>query len=156
MQEETFPDLSCPECLSTTSDYLRVLVSWQACPTHRSWQARPHRCALGFRPSCGYLLPPETTPERKKYHNFMHSNKAMVKPLPLSAPCSVPVHRFYGREYLCERKIFCLIYVTFSLLLSWISLLTLPYLCNFLAFCKMGNMEGKHKLRRSVYLSSVT
>ena len=78
MQEETFPDLSCPECLSTTSDYLRVLVSWQACPTHRSWQARPHRCALGFRPSCGYLLPPETTPERKKYHNFIKNRPLLI------------------------------------------------------------------------------
>ena len=66
------------------------------------------------------------------------------------------VHRFYGREYLCERKIFCLIYATISVLYLGFHFQLFLYLCNFLAFCKMGNMEGKHKLRRSVYLSPVT
>lgn len=62
-EEETLPDLN---CLSSTSEYLRALVSWQACLARCSGQAQPYRCALGLRPRCGYLLPPEATPERGK------------------------------------------------------------------------------------------
>lgn len=72
MQDEedgTFPELN---CFSLTSEYLRILVSWQACLTRCSWQAWPYRCALGFRPRSEHLLPPETTPEREKYWQQLH------------------------------------------------------------------------------------
>lgn len=46
-KDRTYPELN---CLSPTSENLRILVSWQACLACCSWQAQPYRCALGFRP----------------------------------------------------------------------------------------------------------
>lgn len=82
-EDGIFPELN---CLSLTSEYLRILVSWQACLARCSWQARPYRCALGFRPRSGHLLLPETTPESGLAAAWCTGSKKRQNPFPCMHP----------------------------------------------------------------------
>lgn len=55
-----------PWLQSISESWFFCFVFWQACLACCSWQARPYRCVLGFRPRSRCLLPLEATPERGK------------------------------------------------------------------------------------------
>lgn len=68
-QEEkgTFPELN---CLSSTSEYLQVLVSWQACLASCLWQAQPYRCAQVSGQGVGASFPEK--PLQRGKHTQQH------------------------------------------------------------------------------------